>query len=208
VGSQFIAGVLGYLIGSIPIAFLFVKWKSNIDIRTAGSGNVGTLNSFEVTRSKGVGAGVLLLDLLKGATAVWVGGLVGDGGFPAIAVAAVTVVVGHNFPVWLKFHGGRGLAPAAGAMLTISWVLVLFWGIGWATGFNIARRVNIGNIVANLLLLTIIWVLPDSFLGSILQVEAPITGFRVFASIFLAVILIRHVDPLKEYIRERALRNQ
>ncbi len=206
--SQLIAGVLGYLIGSIPIAFLLVKWKSDIDIRKAGSGNVGTLNSFEVTNSKRVGAGVLILDLLKGATAVWVGLLVGDGDFPPVAVAAVTVVVGHNFPFWLKFHGGRGLAPAAGAMLTISWVLVLFWGIGWATGFNFARRVNIGNIVATLLLLVIIWMLPDNFLTSILQIDAPMTGFRVFGSIFLAVILVRHVDPLKEYIRERTLRHQ
>ena len=206
--SLIIAGIVGYLIGSIPTAYLFVKWKSNIDIRSAGSGNVGTLNSFEVTRSRLVGVGVLLVDLLKGAAAVSVGLGVWQGEFMPVAALAVMVVVGHNFPVWLKFRGGRGLAPAAGVMLVLCWVLVAVWGLGWATGFTPTRNVNIGNVIATVLLLLVVWILPDTFLQAVMQVPVPLDTFRVFCALLLVPILIKHREPAREFIREHGMRHR
>ena len=113
-----VAGVVGYLLGSFPTAYLMVRLKSRVDIRKAGSGNVGTLNSFMVTKSKGVGVVVLLLDLLKGVAAVTIAPLFGASDpFLAQTVAGAAAVAGHNFPVWLGGKGGRGLATGAGVML-------------------------------------------------------------------------------------------
>ncbi len=111
-----LGGLLGYLLGSIPTAFLLVRWKSRVDIRTSGSGNVGTLNSYQVSGSKVVGFIVLVADFLKGFFAVWGTTALLGSSFEATATAGVGSVLGHNFPFWLRFHGGRGLATAAGVM--------------------------------------------------------------------------------------------
>src|SRR5512147_2237624 len=109
----------GYLIGSVPWAFILVRLRSNRDIRKEGSGNVGTLNSYVVTGSRKVGVAVLLLDLAKGFAAAEFGRMVGGGDFSTAAVGLLAAILGHNYPVWLRFKGGRGLAPAAGGMLAI-----------------------------------------------------------------------------------------
>jgi len=197
------AALLGYLIGSIPTAYLIVKWKSKIDIRHAGSGNVGTLNSFEVTRSKFVGITVLVLDLFKGVLAVLLGRSIFGGDFVAVSACGISVVLGHNFPIWLGFKGGRGLAPAAGVMLMLGWVLVAVWGLGWGLGFSILRRVNIGNIIATILLMVFVVVAPGSLLGNIVAADATTTDFKYFTVLFLMAILLKHIDPLKEYIKEK-----
>ena len=148
VPSLLLAAVVGYLIGSIPTAYLIVRWKSKVDIRKAGSGNVGTLNSYEVTRSKLVGVLVLVVDLLKGVSAVLLAAAIAPGmGFGASAVGGISAVVGHSFPFWLKFKGGRGLATAAGVLMPLQWLVVLFWGFWWAIGFFLTRNVNVGNVM-------------------------------------------------------------
>lgn len=128
-----IVGAGAYLLGSIPFGYLLVKAFRGQDIRLSGSGNIGATN---VARSgaKGLGAFTLLLDVLKGLLAVWLAAVLarshynvcGDHGtypcvqtLPLIAVAALFVVMGHIFPVWLKFKGGKGVATALGVFLFI-----------------------------------------------------------------------------------------
>ncbi len=145
-----LAITIGYLTGSIPFAFLAGRLVRGIDIRRSGSGNVGAAN---VLRTSGVltALGVLLLDVAKGAGAVlWAERLAG--GTSAAAVAGVAAVVGHIYPVWLRFRGGKGVATAAGAFSVLTPVAMIpVLGVFVATVW-LTRFVSLGSIVATLTL--------------------------------------------------------
>jgi glycerol-3-phosphate acyltransferase PlsY len=118
---------ISYFIGSIPTAFLVVKKTSSVDIRTVGSGNVGGRNALEVTGKKWVGIVVTLFDLSKGIVSVLIASFLSENKAIAVSAAMFGAVLGHCYPVWLKFHGGRGLATGAGALLVTSWVWIPLW---------------------------------------------------------------------------------
>jgi acyl phosphate:glycerol-3-phosphate acyltransferase len=149
-----LAVLLGYLAGSVPFAFLLAR-RAGIDVRVAGSGNVGAAN---VMRTTGAGraAAVIALDVMKGAAAVAIA-QIGSGGAALAAVTGAAAIVGHIYPVWLRFHGGKGVAVAAGvfAMLApIATVVAtgLFIVIVWAT-----RYVSLGSIAATVALPPAAW---------------------------------------------------
>lgn len=196
------AVALGYLVGSFPTAYLLVKWKTSRDIRTLGSGNVGTLNSYEVTNSKLVGAGVLVVDLIKGMVAVVLARTLGDD-FSLSAAAALGAVAGHNFPVWLGFHGGRGLATAAGVMLVVAWPVILIWMAAWFVGYKLSRDVNVGNAAATLLLLVLALILPGALMREWIAGASDGGGVRIFLLLLALLILVRLVEPVKEYLTKR-----
>lgn len=144
-----LALVLAYLLGSIPFGFLIVKIASGADIRETGSGGTGATN---VTRKAGKGAGVvtLIFDALKGVAAVTVARLLTDedGTSWVVAGAGVLAVVGHCFPVWLKFKAGKGVATGLGVFLSIvPWAVlaaaIVFFVVVWRTRF-----VSLGSILA------------------------------------------------------------
>jgi len=135
---HWLIGVVAYALGSIPFGLLIVKAHGGGDIRESGSGNIGAAN---VTRNAGVVAGVLtlLLDAAKGWLAVWLAGHWTGGDIRWMMAAAILVVAGHVFPIWLGFKGGKGVATSLGAFLVICpqavgagialWLLVVgFWG--------------------------------------------------------------------------------
>jgi len=141
--------VLGYLLGSIPFGFLIVRLKSGADIRQAGSGGTGANN---VTRNAGRAAGLLtlVLDALKGTLAVlaarWLSGDDGTGWI--VAGAGVLAVVGHCFPIWLRFRAGKGVATALGVFLVIAPLAVLCSGIVFIAAVRLTRYVSLGSILA------------------------------------------------------------
>ena len=121
--ASLIIAAAAYLLGSIPTGYLLVRLFRHQDIRSVGSGNIGATN---VLRSggKGLGAATFLLDMLKGCAAVWLGGVLGALLLPATpapahaqALAALFAVLGHMFPVWLRFRGGKGVATGFGVFL-------------------------------------------------------------------------------------------
>jgi glycerol-3-phosphate acyltransferase PlsY len=145
--SPTVAITIGYLLGSIPFAFLLSRRLQGIDIRRAGSGNVGAAN---VLRTTGVRAAlvVMLLDVAKGAGSVLVAQrwMAGDA---APAAAGLAAIVGHIYPVWLRF-GGKGVATACGVCSVLTpWAmlpaLVLFIATVWATGF-----ISLGSLMATI----------------------------------------------------------
>ena len=146
--------LFGYFAGSVPFAFLLAR-RAGIDVRVAGSGNVGAAN---VLRTTGTWRAifVMLLDVAKGAVAVLiVNGAVGGVGVAALAGAAA--IIGHIYPVWLKFHGGKGVAVAAGVFSVLSpaatgVAAALFLVTVWLT-----RYVSLGSIAATLALPPMAW---------------------------------------------------
>src|SRR3970040_237313 len=112
-----------YLLGSIPFGYLIVKLREGRDIRASGSGNIGATN---VARTAGpvAGGGTPLLGLAKGYAAVWLVESLTKQHVASMVAAAVVAVLGHMFPVWLKFKGGKGVATGVGAFLLICWQAV------------------------------------------------------------------------------------
>jgi glycerol-3-phosphate acyltransferase PlsY len=145
-----IVAVGAYLLGSIPFGYLLVKVFRGQDIRDTGSGNIGATN---VARSgaKGLGAATLVLDALKGTLAVWIAGLLApssDSAAMLTAVAALAAVLGHVFPVWLKFKGGKGVATALGVFVMLfPWAVLVSLGVFILTVL-ITRYVSLGSVLA------------------------------------------------------------
>ena len=147
-----IALVVAYLLGSIPTGYLLVRVFRHEDIRNSGSGNIGATN---VARSgaKGLGVATLLLDVLKGLLAVtivwhfaqWAGF---PNGYDLEAMAGLAAVVGHIFPVWLGFRGGKGVATALGVFLALMPLSTVISVIIFAILFALTRYVSLASIVA------------------------------------------------------------
>jgi glycerol-3-phosphate acyltransferase PlsY len=151
--------IIAYLLGSIPFGYLIVRKKEGADIRETGSGGTGATN---VSRRAGKAAGIftLVLDALKGAVAVeWARVLVG-GSLTAqwiVAAAAIAVVVGHIFPVWLGFRGGKGVATGVGVFLMLAPIALLCAGVLFVAIVFFTRYVSLGSIVAAASIPLFVW---------------------------------------------------
>jgi glycerol-3-phosphate acyltransferase PlsY len=195
---------VSYIVGSLPTAYLLVKWKTRQDVRKMGTGNVGALNSYEVTGSRFVGLAVLVIDLIKGAVSVFLARLLSDGSFPFLAVSALGVVVGHCFPVWLGFKGGRGLASAAGAVLAVNWIFVMVWCVLWSGAFSLTRDVHKGNISAIVLTPFIAALLSQKMVDWGLLKEKDVALFIVFGFLLCTLLFLRHLRPIREMLSGRS----
>jgi glycerol-3-phosphate acyltransferase PlsY len=145
--------VAAYLLGSVPTGYLLVRLFRHEDIRAVGSGNIGATN---VLRSggKGLGAATFILDVLKGAAAVWLGAMLASVLMPdmpyrdAQALAALSAVIGHMFPVWLRFRGGKGVATGFGVFLVAAPLAALAAITLFAIILLITRYVSLASIIA------------------------------------------------------------
>ena len=137
---------IAYLLGSIPFGYLLVRLLRNEDVRSTGSGNIGATN---VARSggKGLGIATLALDMGKAFAAVEIAKHLAPGLYDVQVAAAIAAVMGHVFPVWLGFRGGKGVASALGVFLALTWpsalgILAVFVVVFWMT-----RYVSLASIV-------------------------------------------------------------
>ena len=189
------------MIGSFPTAFLLVKWKAEIDIRQAGSGNVGTLNTMEVTGSKGLGIAVLIIDMLKGVLSVVLAMSLFGHAFWIPGAAGLSAIAGHSFPVWLKFKGGRGLATAAGVFLVLGWVFVVIWLVLWGVTYLLFRSIHAGNVLASLLGPFLLAGLPSPVLSQTLPGFTSVTNLFHCGIAFSFITLVAHRDVITELIK-------
>lgn len=137
---------LGFLLGSIPFGVLVTRWKAGVDVRTKGSGNIGATNVARVAGKK-LGIAVLLLDAAKGAVAVWIARAVCPSE-PAIhAAVGAAAFLGHVFPPWLKFRGGKGVATALGVLLVLTPVAALIGGAVYLAVFLPFRVSSVGSLL-------------------------------------------------------------
>lgn len=154
-----LAAAFGYLLGSVPFGLVLTRAAGLGDIRTIGSGNIGATNVLR-TGNKPLAAATLILDSGKGAFAALLAGWLVS---PDAAVAAgLFAVIGHNFPVWLNFKGGKGVATTLGALLAVSWPVGLAACLTWAVVFAIARISSLSALLALLLapVYALIWSTP------------------------------------------------
>ena len=151
--------VLGYLLGSIPFGLILTRAAGLGDVRDIGSGNIGATNVLR-TGNKGIAALTLLLDLLKGTAAVLIGHAIGAlGGVAILAslVAGLAAFIGHTYPVWLGFKGGKGVATSIGILLGLNWPGALAFCSVWLLVAILSRYSSLSAIVAAIV--TPIWLL-------------------------------------------------
>ena len=157
--TRIVIVIVAYLIGSIPFGYLIVRRKIGADIRQTGSGGTGATN---VSRRAGKAAGILtlLLDAAKGSVAVLIAKAVAGDDW-VIAAAAIAALVGHIFPVWLRFRGGKGVATGVGIFLVLAPVALLCAGVIFVAIVALTRYVSLGSIVAAILIPVFVWLLSD-----------------------------------------------
>lgn len=151
-----------YLLGSIPFGYLLVRFFRGEDVRQSGSGNIGATNVSR--KSPALGALTLLLDATKGSAAVLLGVLLCGRtvhSYRAMSLAALFAVIGHMFPVWLKFHGGKGVATGLGSFLIIAPKAVLAAAGIFAVIVVVFRYVSLGSIVAVIAFPILAWLLHE-----------------------------------------------
>ena len=141
-----LALVAAYLIGAIPFGFLLVKWKTGADIRASGSGNIGATN---VLRTTGwmAGAATLILDIAKGYLAVWLAGRLTGGNEAWMAAAALAVMAGHAFPVFLRGKGGKAVASFVGAYLCLTPLPLAATLVVFVVMVAATRHISVGSII-------------------------------------------------------------
>ena len=146
--------VIGYLFGSIPFGLLITRRAGTADLRSIGSGNIGATNVLRTGR-KGLAAATLLLDALKGTAAVIISGYCW--GPNAAMLAGLGAFLGHLFPVWLKFRGGKGVAVYIGILLGLFWPAALVFCVLWlATAFT-TRYSSLSALVASFITPLFLW---------------------------------------------------
>lgn len=138
--------IVAYLLGSVPFGFLLVRTVRGLDVRKQGSGNIGATNVLR-TGSKALAILTLLLDMGKGAAAVLIASALSGGQQDVMVLAALLAIVGHVFPVWLRFRGGKGVATAFGAFLALSiWMALASFGV-FVIVVLLTRYVSLASIL-------------------------------------------------------------
>lgn len=184
--------VLGYLLGSIPFGYLLVWMTGGGDIRFQGSGNIGATN---VARTSGwpVGIATLVLDAAKGFLAVWLTAHFSEGNIRFMMFAGLAAILGHIFPVWLKFEGGKGVATALGVFLAICWpalaaavLLFLLVALFW-------RYVSLASISAAAALPLLVYSLYAPG-------HAPPTAVSVSTLLAAVMVIFKHRDNIERLL--------
>lgn len=200
--NYIISAAIGYVLGSFPTAYVLLKQFKKIDITQAGSQNVGALNAYETGASTMLGVSVLVIDLLKGLLSVFLLKSIYPGEFIFPAISLVFAVFSHCFSPWIKFKGGRGLAPAAGGFIILSPIIPFFWIIIWAIAYFRTKNIHVGNIAGTALTLAL-GISSAKLIGKYSIPPAKNEQeYIIFIASILMFILIKHIEPLKDYIKE------
>ena len=168
-----------YLIGSLPFGLILTKIFLQKDIRKVGSGNIGTTNVLR-TGNKSLALATLILDLLKGYLSVFITLSFNDS---LVSYSALICFIGHIFPVWLKFKGGKGVATYLGVILALSIKFFLIFGISWLTLSLLFRFASLSSMVSSLIILLYAYLLEDN-------------NYSLILFIFFIIILYTHKENI------------
>jgi acyl phosphate:glycerol-3-phosphate acyltransferase len=173
--AVFAALLIGYLFGSIPFGLLLTRMAGLGDIRAVGSGNIGATNVLR-TGSKLLAAATLLGDALKGTAAVYAGAAIA--GSDGALVAGFAAFLGHLFPVWLKFRGGKGVATYLGVALGLFWPAFLVFALAWLGVATITRYSSLSALLASLTTTASFFVFDEWQIGIAFVVMTALLWFR------------------------------
>ena len=162
-----VAFVIGYLLGSIPFGLILTKLAGTQDLRSIGSGNIGATNVLR-TGSKALAAGTLLGDMLKGTVAVIIAGSLW--GPNAAMLAGLGAFLGHLFPIWLNFKGGKGIATYIGVLLGLFWPAAAMFGAIWIATALTTRYSSLAALVASFVTPIFLWFFGHSALAALFAV--------------------------------------
>ena len=199
--AYIIMAVIAYLIGSVNFSVIISKKMAGFDVREKGSGNAGSTN---VLRTVGKKAAIITLvcDILKGVVSVLiallVGAIAGESANSAIVVeiAALAVVIGHTFPVFFGFRGGKGVATSLGVILIVNWKIGLICLVFALALMALTRMVSLGSISASVLFAVLTMFIRDSYIGGI---EFDFS-FIIFGILLAALVIFNHRSNLKSII--------
>jgi acyl phosphate:glycerol-3-phosphate acyltransferase len=149
-----IAFIVGYLLGSIPFGLIFTRLAGTQDLRSVGSGNIGATNVLRTGR-RGLAAATLVCDALKGTAAVIVGAYLG--GPEAAIVAAVGAFLGHLFPAWIGFRGGKGVATYIGLLIGLFWPAAIAFCVLWLIVAVVTRYSSASALIASIAIPVLFW---------------------------------------------------
>lgn len=202
-----LSAIIGYLLGSIPTGYLILKRKG-VNIITSGSGNVGAMNTFDITNSKVTGLLVFFIDAIKGLLSVYIPLLLFPFGFGYAAIALLFAVLSHCYNPWIKFKGGRGLATSLGGTLLIAPFIPTLWIFTWILVYLIKKDILLGNIIATFLAILIILTFPDFVSQYSFPKAESISSLMFFSTGLLIIIFIKHIDPLMELLTQLNIINK
>ncbi|NMO96957.1 glycerol-3-phosphate 1-O-acyltransferase PlsY [Paenibacillus lemnae] len=143
---KIVAIIVCYLLGSVSFSVLLAKLLKGIDIRQHGSGNAGATNTLRVLGT-GPAILVLALDVIKGIAAVWIGFWVSDGNEWIPGLCGIAAIVGHNWPLYFRFRGGKGIATAIGVLASLCFLPALYAGIIAILSIVFTRYVSLGSLI-------------------------------------------------------------
>jgi acyl phosphate:glycerol-3-phosphate acyltransferase len=166
-GFLIVAFLIGYLLGSIPFGLILTRLAGTQDLRSIGSGNIGATNVLR-TGHKGLAAATLICDMLKGTAAVIIAGYYG--GPNAAMLAALGAFLGHLFPVWLKFKGGKGVAVYIGVLIGLFWPAAVIFGVLWIATALTTRYSSLSALVAAFITPIFLWWFGHPALASLFAV--------------------------------------
>jgi glycerol-3-phosphate acyltransferase PlsY len=167
IGYYALAIVIGYLLGSIPFGLLVTRFAGTQDLRSIGSGSIGATNVLR-TGNKGLAAATLIGDMLKGTVAVLIAGYFG--GPDAAMLAALAAFLGHLFPVWLNFKGGKGVATYIGVLLGLFWPAAVVFCVLWLATAATSRYSSLSALVASFITPIFLWWFGHPALASLFAV--------------------------------------
>ncbi len=181
--------LIAYILGSIPFGYLIVRWRKGIDVRTTGSRSIGATN---VMRNLGITGflGTFILDAGKGTAAVLLAKKMTGDGSAWVGAAAVAVILGHCFPLWLKFRGGKGVATGMGAFIGLSPIPLGIVLIIFALVVGIWRYVSLGSIIAT-----------AAFPAAIYFLNHPPPPMMLGAASGAAIIIGRHHANIRRLLK-------
>ncbi len=177
----------GYLLGSVPFGLVVTRLAGLGDLRNLGSGNIGTTNVLRIGR-RDLAAATLLLDAGKGAAAVLLAGLYGP---DTALMAALGAVLGHLFPIWLKFRGGKGVATTFGVFLALAWPVGLAVCATWLLVAAVVRISSASALAATALAPLFAWLIPE---------DLPLAEM---CAILAALVWVRHWQNIGRLVRGR-----
>ena len=180
-----ISGLAGYCIGSIPFGLVLTRLVGRKDIRKIGSGNIGATNVLR-TGSKVLALFTLILDGGKGALITFL--FIEFWGFEIGLIAGLTSVIGHNFPIWLKFIGGKGVATTLGVLITVSWPLGILTCFFWLIVAMISRYSSLAALVS-------------LGIAPIVSLWHGMFEILVLTTIFFILSVVRHTENIKNLLR-------